>query len=259
MASSRRTARVTGAAAKEMTDNENRPPAQDTDPQAQLLQAERLAAMGRMAALLAHQIRTPLASIGGFARRLVRSTPPDDPRREELQIIVTEVARLERLIEEVLGFTRISRTCFQPLDLNTEISSLLLTLEEEIHQRGIAPELRLDTGLPPATADASQIRQALTNLIVNAMEAMPEGGQLTVTTCHDGEYVEIGVSDNGVGIRPQDRERLFAPFFTTKVSGTGLGLYVVSQVVENHRGSIGIESESGGGSTFRVRLPVKPF
>jgi signal transduction histidine kinase len=242
-----------------MSDNETRPPAQNLDAQARLLQAERLATMGRMAALLAHEIRTPLTSIGGFARRLVRSTPPDDPRRQELEIIVAEVARLERLIDEVLGFSRISRTCFQPLDLNTEISSLLSTLEDEMCRRGIALELRLDAGLPPAAADASQIRQALTNLVVNAMEAMPGGGRLTVTTLHEGGYVEIGVSDTGVGIQPEDRERMFVPFFTTKVSGTGLGLAVVSQTVENHHGSIGIESNAGSGTTFRVRLPLKPF
>jgi len=242
-----------------MPDHEARPTAPDPEAQARLLQADRLATMGRMAAMLAHEIRTPLTSIGGFARRLVRNTPPDDPRREELEIIVAEVARLERLIDEVLGFARISRTCLEPLDLNAEISALLQTLEEEIRQRGVTLGLALGTGLSPLRADASQLRQALTNLIVNALEAMPGGGRLSVSTKQDGDFVEIAVSDTGIGIPPGNHERLFAPFFTTKISGTGLGLAVVSEVVENHRGSIGLESGVGSGATFRVRLPVTPF
>jgi signal transduction histidine kinase len=211
-----------------------------------------------MTAMLAHEIRTPLTSIGGFARRIVRNTPPEDPRREELEIIVGEVARLERLIDEVLGFSRISRICFESLDLNAEIASLLLTLQEDLEHRGITQELKTDEEHLAITGDAAQLRQAILNLVVNAMEAMPEGGRLTVSTRRQGDDVHIAVSDTGPGIRPEDRERLFAPFFTTKVSGTGLGLVIVSQVVENHRGSVDIESAVGTGTTFHVRLPQEP-
>ncbi len=223
--------------------------------QERLLHAERLSVIGKMTALLAHEIRTPLVSIGGFARRLLRSTQEDDPRRESLEIIVEEVKRLELLIGEVLGFSRASKQDMENVDLGTLIRNVLASLEETVKKAGVKVVMQIDPALPPALADQFQLQQALVNLIVNAVDAMPSGGILTVTAAADGEYMEIGIADTGVGIAQEHWDKLFTPFFTTKASGTGLGLAIVTQVIENHNGSLRFESIPGRGTSFHIRLP----
>ncbi len=223
-----------------------------------LLQAERLSTIGKMAALLAHEIRTPLVSIGGFTRKMLRSTPPDDPRREEMEIIVSEVRRLEELVNEVLGYSRISKPEFKSTDVNALIRSVMITLQDELQRNSIRVELDLDPRLPPAEADEAQLRQALMNLATNAMEAMPSGGVLSLATIRDDKFFEIGVSDTGMGINEEHWDKLFMPFFTTKTTGTGLGLAIVSQVIENHGGSLRFESTPKQGTSFHIRLALHP-
>jgi len=226
--------------------------------QAHLLRAERLSTIGKMAALLAHEIRTPLVSIGGFARRLVRSTGPDDPRREELEIIVSEVARLERLIDEVLGYSKMGAPECRSTDINKLIRSVLLTMQGEMEKNSVKVVLELDPRLPTADVDESQIYQAIINLVSNSLDAMPSGGTLTLRTSGEPGFLEIGVIDTGTGIDQEHWDKLFAPFFTTKVTGTGLGLAIVSQVVENHRGSLRFESAPQQGTAFYIRLAHHP-
>ncbi len=228
------------------------------DNQYHLLQAERLTTIGKMAALLAHEIRTPLVSIGGFARRLLRTSPPDDPRLEEMEIIVSEVRRLEKLVDEVLGYSRISRPEYRPTDVNAIIRGVVVTLQDELHKNSIRVQMDLDACLPPAETDEDQLRQALMNLITNAIDAMPEGGTLTLTTGFDDGYLEIGVADTGMGMNRESLDKLFTPFYTTKTTGTGLGLAVVSQVIDNHNGSLRFESAPGQGTSFHVRLAFHP-
>jgi len=235
-------------------DSNSKDPREEAE--ARLLQGERLATIGRMAAVLAHEIRTPLASIGGFARRVLRRTEPGDPRHEELTIIVEEVARLERLIEEVLGYSRLAVPSLTPADINAEIRRVVQSLQEEFERRNVRVEMNLSRDIPVTRVDVVQIDQAVTNLIVNAMEAMPDGGTVGISTARDGDYIEIAVSDTGCGVQAEHYDRLFSPFFTTKVTGTGLGLPVVAQVVENHHGSVRFDSDAGRGTTFRVRLPL---
>jgi hypothetical protein len=223
-----------------------------------LLQAERLSTIGKMAALLAHEIRTPLVSIGGFARRMLRSAPPEDPRREEMGIIVSEVHRLEKLVDEVLGYSRISKPEYKPTDINGLIRSVMITMQEELQKGSIRPELDLDSRLPRAEADEALLRQALMNLVSNAIEAMPTGGTLTLATSFDEKYFEIEVTDTGVGINREHWDKLFTPFFTTKTTGTGLGLAIVSQVIENHKGSLRFESIPMKGTSFHIRLALHP-
>ena len=223
-----------------------------------LLQAERLSTIGRMAALLAHEIRTPLASIEGFARRMLRSAPLDDPRREEMEIIVSEGRRLEKLVDEVLGYSRISKPEYKSTDINGLIRSVMLTMQDELRKSSIRLELNLDPNLPTAQTDEAQLRQALMNLVSNAIEAMPSGGTLTLTTSLDEKYFEIGVTDTGVGINKDHWDKLFTPFFTTKTTGTGLGLAIVSQVIDNHKGSLRFESIPMKGTSFHIRLAVLP-
>ena len=223
--------------------------------QERLIQAERLSTMGKMAALLAHEIRTPLVSIGGFARRLLRATPPDDSRREEMEIIVSEVARLEYLVREVLGFSRISQPVRETCDVNALVESVVTHMQESIRQNQVRTQLDLSPGLRPASMDESQMRQAIMNLVTNALDAMPSGGTLSLSTAADGDYLEIGVHDTGAGIIKEHYSKLFTPFFTTKSSGTGLGLVMVSQVVDHHRGSLRFDSRPGKGTSFHIRLP----
>lgn len=223
-----------------------------------LLQAERLSTIGKMAALLAHEIRTPLASIGGFARRMLRSAPRDDPRREEMEIIVSEVHRLEKLVDEVLGYSRISKPEYKATDINGLIRSVIITMHDELQKTSIRLALDLDPRLPAAETDEAQLRQALMNLVTNAIEAMPSGGTLTITTNFDERFFEIGVADTGVGINEEYWDKLFTPFFTTKTTGTGLGLAVVSQVIDNHNGSLRFESTPGQGTFFHIRMAFHP-
>jgi signal transduction histidine kinase len=226
--------------------------------QQQLLEVERLSTMGRLATLLAYRVRSPLASIGGFARRLGRTMPPEDARRNEVEIMISEVTRLERLVAEVLAYRRISRPEFKPTDVNALIRSVLITMHDEIQRNGVRTMLRQQPDLPLACLDQLQVRQALMNLFTNAVEAMPAGGVLTVSTSANGEFLDIDVSDTGTGISKQNWKKLFKPFFTTKTTGTGLGLAIVSQVVETHKGALSFESTEGEGTRLHLRLALHP-
>jgi hypothetical protein len=226
--------------------------------QSHLLQAERLTTIGKLAALLAHEIRTPLVSIGGFARKMLRSAHADDPRREEMEIIVSEVGRLEKLVDEVLGYSRITRPEYRDTDVNALIRSVTMMLSEELDRHSIQVNLALHPRLPVAETDEAQLRQALVNLVTNAIDAMASGGTLTLTTSFDEKFFEIGVADTGAGIREEYWDKLFTPFFTTKTTGTGLGLAIVSQVINNHDGSLRFESVPKQGTSFHIRLAFHP-
>jgi signal transduction histidine kinase len=223
-----------------------------------LLRAERLSAMGKMAALLAHEIRTPLVLIGGFARRLSRSMSSEDSRAEEMEIIVSEVARLERLVGEVLGYAKLDKPEYRRKDINSLIGSVMATMHDELERSAITVVFDLDPHLPQIEIDESQLRQALLNLISNAVDAMTSGGRLRLETSSDGDFLEIGISDTGTGINKQYWDKLFDPFFTTKVTGTGLGLAIVSQVIANHRGNLRFESVPDQGTSFHIRLALHP-
>jgi signal transduction histidine kinase len=134
----------------------------------------------------------------------------------------------------------------------------MITMQEELQKGSIRLEVDLDSRLPAAEADEAQLRQALMNLISNAIEAMPSGGTLMLTTSFDEKYFEIGVTDTGVGINKEHWDKLFTPFFTTKTTGTGLGLAIVSQVIDNHKGSLRFESIPMKGTSFHIRLALHP-
>lgn len=226
--------------------------------QDQLIRAERLTTMGKMAALLAHEIRTPLVSIGGFARRLLRMTDETDPRKEEMEIIVAEVIRLERLVEEVLGYAKLGTPEYRLLDINLLIRSVIAATQDEIERNHIRTVLELDPNLPQVQGDESQLRQAVLNLVTNAIDAMRSGGTLRIETFFDQKFVEISVSDTGTGIIQDDWDKLFVPFFTTKVLGTGLGLAIVSEVIDKHGGNLRFESVPEQGTSFHIRLVLHP-
>jgi PAS domain S-box-containing protein len=224
--------------------------------QERLLALEKLSAVGEMSARVAHEIRTPLVTIGGFAGALLRETPADAPSRRYLEIIREEVRRLEAIVSELLEYVRPPRIDVEPCDANEIVQSSLRPFEEEAASAGIDVRLRLDASLPPVPANRYQMLQVLSNLIQNAVQAMPRGGVLGLATEAGSNHVRITVADSGVGIPERHRRQIFKPFFTTKASGSGLGLAIAAQIVAQHSGTMSFESTEGRGTTFEIRLPL---
>jgi signal transduction histidine kinase len=240
---------------------------QNTQVYERMKERERLAALGQMAAGLAHEIRNPLGSIKGAAQVLqpIVQETKDTSIKEFLNIIVEEVDRLNKIVSQFLDYARPYRGDQKPLDVNDVVKKTLLLLEKEegASKTEITPSL-ID-GLPQVRADAEQLRQVFLNLSLNAIQAMPQGGKLQVSTSlrrstrrgASAAFLEVRFRDTGVGIPPGDLRSLFIPFFTTKEKGTGLGLPISQRIMENHGGTIEVRSQPGTGSTFTVLLPVE--
>ncbi|MBM3324199.1 MAG: PAS domain S-box protein [Calditrichaeota bacterium] len=221
-----------------------------------LVQTERLSAIGEVAASVAHEIRNPLAAIGGFARSVLNSLVLEDPNRTRLHIIVDEVRRLEGILTEILQFTRPTMPRFEEADLNGIILQTFGMMSDEINKDLIKVQQDLNPNLPAIWADPDQIRQVLLNIFRNAIHAMPKGGTLCVQTRAQDDMVQVQVRDTGVGILKADLDKLFNAFFTTKSTGSGLGLTVSLQIVRNHGGTIAVESKEEVGSVFTISLPI---
>jgi PAS domain S-box-containing protein len=224
--------------------------------QERLLRTERLSAVGEMAARVVHEIRNPLVAIGGFARALLREVPPQDTKRESIQIIVDEVRRLETIVREVLDYSRPSVPRIGKVNLAQLSVEALDLLRWEVDEAGVVGSVDSEPGLAPAAADRNQLFQALVNVMRNAVHAMPHGGTLTLRTREVPGGLELAVEDTGVGIPADVRGRIFEPFFTTKATGSGLGLTIASQIISDHRGEIHVESQVGSGTTVYIRLPA---
>jgi signal transduction histidine kinase len=223
--------------------------------QERLVRGERLAALGELAAVVAHEVRNPLGVIFnslGSLRRLLR---PNGDAKVLLDIVGEEADRLNRIVGDLLDFAR-------PSTLELRFEPLERVVEEAIgaalSQRpsGIELTRHVDPALPRVAIDARLVRQAVLNLAVNAVQAMPHGGRLTIRTRRDGDAAVLEVEDDGVGMAPEVAARMFEPFFTTKASGTGLGLAVVKRIVEEHGGAIAVRSEPGNGTVFALRFPL---
>jgi two-component system NtrC family sensor kinase len=227
--------------------------------QEQLVQKEKLASVGQLAAGVAHEINNPLGSVLLYADILRKETPDDDPQhRSDLEMIISEATRCKVIVNDLLNFSRQNEVLAQATDLN----DILKELAEEESKLEIYNSVEivqdLAPDLPSVQADPLQIRQVFLNLMKNAAEAMPEGGQLTLRTKvgpADG-WVTVEVEDNGVGIPEENMKKLFTPFFTTKPigKGTGLGLAIIYGIVKMHRGQINVQSQIGRGTTFTVTL-----
>ncbi len=227
--------------------------------QEQLVQAERLAAVGRLAASVAHELRTPLMVMRSglyFLDRLVTEGHFDSPEtfRRYIQKIDTEIDRQSKIINDLLFFSRNRPRRLASVDLNALVkeSFMRVTMPESVRV-----EEDLNTSLPPILADGDQIQQVLINLITNAVQAMPQGGTLTLRTAMEEHFAVVQVQDTGVGITEEQMSQLFKPFYTTREQGIGLGLAVSQSIVEGHRGTISVESTPGQGTTFTVRLPYE--
>jgi signal transduction histidine kinase len=222
----------------------------------QLAQSEKMAALGSMMAEITHEIRNPLVSIGGFARRLGKKlTDPDT--KKYLDIVLSEVSRLEGIIHDNLAYIKSVKLETVRSDLNAVLADVLALFEDELRQRGIALDRRLADGLPDLDIDPGQIKQAVMNLITNAMEAMSAGGTLTVRTAArpDSRVTAIEICDTGPGVSADVMQNLFNPYYTTKVRGTGLGLPITHRIVKAHKGSIVFRNRDQAGAMFTITLP----
>jgi len=230
-----------------------------TEAQDRLLHAERLATIGKMTAHVAHEIRNPLVTIGGFARSIVKSVSSKEDEEMKLiaQIIADEVSRLEQILADVLDFTKLSKQNFQSEDINQIIQDACLMVKDEIASNNINLVKKLDQFIEPIQFDPRQIKQVLINLIRNALYSMPDGGTLELVTFKDNEQVVVEVKDTGEGISEDVLPNLFDPFFTTKPHGIGLGLPITQQIIHGHKGRIDVQSKVGKGTTFTFTLPLK--
>ncbi|WP_025746000.1 sensor histidine kinase [Kallotenue papyrolyticum] len=224
--------------------------------QAGLLQTAKLAAVGQLAASVAHEINNPLYAVRNSLYLVEQDLPPDAPQQEFLRLAQNELARIARIIARMRDFYKPAHGDFQPTDLNALIQETLYLAATHLNHSHVWVTLQLDPTLPPITASADQLRQVLLNLILNAADAMPNGGTLTIGSAHDDMHATITIADTGEGIPPDVRERIFEPFFTTKANGTGLGLSVSYHIVAQHGGTLQIESTPGMGTTCTIRLPL---
>ncbi len=221
-----------------------------------LLRAERLSAVGQMAARVAHEIRNPLVAIGGFARLLLREAPAAGPMQESIQIIASEVRRLETILREVLDFSKPTPPRLGKVDLVRLGREAVDLLRWEVREAAVETRFDADPDLPEIRADRDQVFQALLNVVQNAIHAMPAGGVLALHTRKRPGWLEMAVRDTGPGIPEEARSRIFEPFFTTKSTGSGLGLTIAQNILREHGGEIQVDSREGEGTTFYLRLPA---
>lgn len=226
-----------------------------------LIRSERLATVGRMAAHITHEIRNPLASVGLYVELLGDEVGDNAEAHRLLGSIGGEVDRLSEITETYLRFVRLPKPKLEHEDLGAIATAVLEFARGELALAGVKLEIDIASGLPDVAADESQIRQALLNLVRNAKEAMPEGGQLRVSlvleTLETGaRWLRLIIADSGPGIAAEDLPKIFDPFFSTKEKGTGLGLALVQQIVSEHGGRIEVEMPPAGGTQFAILLPA---
>jgi two-component system sensor histidine kinase HydH len=222
---------------------------------------QRLAALGAMAAGLAHEIRNPLAGLKGAAQFL-QEEPNISGDSEMLQVIINEVNRLDLVVGEFLDYARPLELNLVPEDINTVVAHVTRLIKAQGLNSSIELKEVLDTDIPHFSLDSARLSQVLLNLFQNAVQSMPEGGTLTLKTRMrtnrlGQRQVEVSVQDTGIGIKQEDQKKLFLPFFTTKQNGTGLGLAICQRIVRAHGGELDMRSVDGKGSTFLVRVPMR--
>ena len=235
------------------------------DVEEQLRQNERLSALGLLAAEVAHEIRNPLTVMKMLFHSLDLKFPPGDPRTQDNKIMGEKMDHLNRVVEQVLDFARSTEPRLAPVNVNQLLDDLSLLTRHKLRQQRVEVVRELAPQLPAVLGDATQVEQAFLNLTLNAVEAMPEGGRLTITTRalrqprtrKEPTHVRIEFTDTGAGMTEEQQQRAFSSLLaTTKAKGTGLGLAIVARVIETHRGEVKVKSELGKGTAFTITLPV---
>jgi signal transduction histidine kinase len=221
-----------------------------------VLHTERLAAVGNTMTHIAHEIKNPLLIIGGFARQLLKVPGLDDKSLHKLNIIAEEVGQLEAMVAEMREFVRRPPAVKRPGRIGDALTAALELFQDTFADHRVTVRRVEETPLPPVIFDSQQIHQVLINLFKNALEAMPKGGKITITTRVKGASAEISVRDTGEGMSPEVAGNIFRPYFTTKAKGTGLGLAICQSIIQDHGGVISVASAPGQGTTFLIQLPL---
>jgi PAS domain S-box-containing protein len=226
--------------------------------QEQLLQSEKLAAMGRLTSQIAHELNNPLYGIMNTLELLKSEVSAQSKRRKILEMALSETVRLSDLLRKMLSFSKPDQEERQVIDLNTVIDEILMLHEKQLRENDIQISISLSESLPKINASKDQLRQVFLNLVANARDAMPDGGTLGVITDADKARVKIEITDTGVGIKEEHVKKIFDAFFTTKdsVKGVGLGLSVCYGFIKDHGGDIRVKSKVGHGTTFSITLPI---
>jgi signal transduction histidine kinase len=223
----------------------------------QLRRAEKLSTLGEMAAVLAHEIRNPLGSIRGTAEILKDDYQPGDAKYEFIEIQIKETERLNRVVEDFLHMARPQHADMQPCPVQEELDTIVTLVSNEARERQVNLVLQPQPVPVIIKADREKLRQAFLNIVINAMQATPKGGSVTIsTTVSEKGFCDISFRDTGAGIEPDKLEKIFEPFYTTKQEGTGLGLAISKKIIESHNGKLMVESEPGLGTTVTFRLPI---
>jgi len=228
-----------------------------TETQQRLIRSEKLAAIGSMSSYVAHEIRNPLVTIGGFAKTLSRFTFTDAKIKVNIDIIIEEVKHLEKILNNITDFAKPSK----PEKIDVQICEIMentcLLMENYFQEKHITLQKKYETGVPEAPVDPTQIKQVFLNILMNAVESMPDGGKLDVNIKSIDGSVKIYIVDAGKGMKQGVLQNIYDPFFTTKPSGTGVGLSVSLKIIEDHGGTIDAISEQGKGTTMLLTLPIK--
>jgi two-component system NtrC family sensor kinase len=230
--------------------------------QAQLLQSAKLAAVGELSASVAHEINNPLYAARNSLYLIEQDLPSSAPQRQFLDIAQAELGRIARIITRMRDFYRPARAELEPTNVNEVLLGTIELVQTHLRHGQVSVITDLADDLPEITAHTDQIRQVFLNLLLNACDAMPNGGTLRITsserpaTPDQGTAIVVEVEDTGVGISPEHRKHLFEPFYTTKVQGTGLGLAISAHIITQHGGQIDVTSEVGVGTAFTVYLPL---
>jgi two-component system sensor histidine kinase HydH len=226
--------------------------------QERVKRVERLASLGKLAAGVAHEIRNPLGALKGFLQYFQRKLSLPEQDKTYLTVMIQEVDRLNAVISSLLDFARPKEPNPEPCDIDDLLRHVLTLTEGDMQAKHIRVALDIAEELPRVSLDRHQMVQVLLNMLLNAVQAIEPGGQITIGAGvrTDIGQLELSVSDNGKGIAADDLPRIFDPFFTTQKQGVGLGLAIAHTIVENHHGEITVESEHGDGTTFQIRLPL---
>lgn len=223
-----------------------------------LVEDEKSDALGQMMDEVAHEVRNPIVSIGGFARRVLANLSDGDPNKKYMEIIIEDVARLENIIRQLIELKTMSISFIETVNINDIIAEALKTFETELEENGVDVETVLAENILPIHADKEELKKAFAHLIKNAIEAMLGKTRiLRVTSSTKESHVIIEISDTGKGISKDKIKNIFDPLFTSKIYGPGLGLTFALKIIQAHRGTISVESEQDKGTVFTIRLPLK--
>jgi two-component system NtrC family sensor kinase len=224
----------------------------------ELIKANKLSALGELASSIAHEIKNPLISIQGFARR-IGTTEDRDKLEKYAKFIEQEADRLTQVLTKLLGFSRMDEPKKDFLNMNDIVDDTVLFMEHHLTRfKNVEIAVEKESDLPLVQVDRIHVQQTVVNILMNAAQAMPGGGKILIKTGRGDQYVFISITDTGVGIKEEDLEKIFEPFFTTKEKeqGTGLGLSLCKRLIEANAGKIEVESKVGEGTTFRIMVPI---